>query len=109
MWPQEAAWLETDDRRAAPTPEGPPRRWDGNRNGGTRLGRRPKQSDCAHLCIFEISHKPAIDEALVEDVDESVVLDMGGKAKVPVRCFHAPFFLELGGSLPVVCKAELVS
>lgn len=71
--------------------------------------RAPKKADDAHLCILKVSHKAPVDEALVEDVDESVILDMGSKAKLPVRCLHAPFFLELGGCLPVVCKAEMVS
>lgn len=71
--------------------------------------RREEKADDAHLCILKVSHKAAIDEALVEDVDESVILDMGSKTKLPVRCLHAPFFLELGGCLPVVCKADMVS
>lgn len=64
---------------------------------------QPKRVMMAHLRTFKISHEPPVDEALVEDIDEGVVLDMGGEAKLPVRCFHAPLFLELGGSLPVVC------
>lgn len=61
----------------------------------------------AHLCILEVSDKATVDEAFVEDVDECVVLDMGCKVKLPVRCLDAPFFLELGGSLPVVCEVEV--
>lgn len=68
-----------------------------------------KKTTVTHLCILKVSHETPIDEALIEDVDEGVVLDMGSKGKMPVRCFHAPFFLELGGSLSVVCEAEMVS
>lgn len=73
------------------------------------LGKQRKKADDAHLCILKVSHEAPVDEALVKDVDEGVVFDMGSKTKLPVRCFHAPFFLELGGCLPVVCKAEMVS
>lgn len=74
---------------------------------GDKVDRR--ESDRAHLCILKVSHEAAVNEALVEYIDECVVLDMGCEVKLPVRCLHAPFFLELGGCLPIVCNAEVVS
>lgn len=46
-----------------------------------------------------------VDQALVEDGDEGVVLDMRREVKVPVRRLHAPLLLELGGGFSKVCSA----
>lgn len=49
-----------------------------------------------------------VDQALVEDADERIILDMGSKVKMPVRLLDAPFLLELGGCLSIVCRREEV-
>lgn len=57
-------------------------------------------------CI--VSLEALVDQALVEDGDKGVVLDMDREVEVPVRCLNAPLFLELGGCFSIICSAEAV-
>jgi hypothetical protein len=55
------------------------------------------------LCVVPL--EAVVDQALVEDGDESVVLDMRREVKVPVGSLNAPLLLELGGGFSKVCSA----
>lgn len=54
-----------------------------------------------------------ITEALIDDGDESMALDVARKVEVPVRFLDLPLLLELGGGFSIICsdakKANKVS
>lgn len=70
---------------------------------GFRNRSRVKLGSYPLLCVIPL--EAVVDQALVEDGDEGVVLDMRREIKVPVRSLDAPFLLELGGGFSKVCSA----
>lgn len=75
--------------------------------GGTQQGfrsrSRVKSRPYPLLCVVPL--EAVVDQALVEDGDESIVLDMRREVKMTVGSLNAPLLLELGGCFSKVCSA----
>jgi hypothetical protein len=76
--------------------------------GGTQQGFRSRcrveSGSYPLLCVVPL--EAVVDQALVEDGNEGIVLDMRREVKVPMGSLNAPLLLELGGGFSKVCSGR---
>lgn len=67
---------------------------------GSKIKTLVSTNTYAFACLLTLDG--VVEQAAVDDRDESVALDVGRKLQVAVRFADVPFFLELGGGFTII-------